>query len=369
MASLSKISEGWQAGYRLRVSTGGKRHSVWLGAIRDREAMAIKIHVEAVVDAQRMKTPLPAETQRWLRELSPELRVRLRGVLGSTKSVDEAVEEYLEQLAASEKDSTVRAHADSLEQFASYFGSQNMRSLNGESIDEWLRQRNVSESTIGKHAKHLRTWLKWCKAQDYCDRELAIATPATIGVGEKEFIPLVQFKRVIEYFADDPEMQCILALSRWAGLRVASELVTLRRSWLDIESQRIKIDDSKRTRRRSRGPPRVRELPLFAGMLPFVEPMLKLPGSREDYLLPTIGGMDRDRAGSLLRSRVYRALDALGMVRWPKVFHSPRASRETELMEVVGAKAASEWIGNSAAVAVRNYELIRGETWSKAIDA
>lgn len=368
MASLQKITKGWQTGYRLRVCTGGKRLSVWLGTIRDREAMAVKLHVEAIIASQRMQTPLPAETARWLKDLPAELRLRLRDVLGAAKSVDEAVEAYVSEMETQLKDATLRTQADTLEQFAADFGSQQLRSLTGAAIDQWLRERNVAESTIGKHAKHLRTWLKWCLAKHYCDADLTIATAATIGVGHKEFVPLDEFQRVIDFFVHDPEMQCVLALSRWSGLRMPSEAVTLRRSAIDFENNRLKIDDSKRTKRRSRGPPKVRELPLFTGLVPYIEPMMRLPRGPHDYLLPTLGGSDAARTGSLLRNRVYRALDKLGIPRWPKVFHSPRATRETELMEVVGPKAASEWIGNSAAVAVRNYELVRGETWAKALD-
>lgn len=366
MASLQLITKGWQTGYRLRVCTGGKRHSVWLGPVRDREALAIKRHVEAVVDSQQMRTPLPTETQRWLTQISAELRVRLREVLGVAKTVDEAVENYLQWYADQNKAGTVRASTDTLEQFASHFGSQQMRSLTGEEIDHWLAQLNVAGPTVGKHAKNLRSWLKWCKTANYCDAELVIATPSTIGVGEKEFIDLAEYQRVIDSF-DDVEMRAVLAISRWSGVRVASEVVGLRRSSIDLENNRFLIYDSKRTRRRSRDPPVVRTTPLFSGLLPYLEALLRLPGKPHDFLLPTLGGMDQERAGSLLRQRVYRRQDKLGIQRWPKVFHSPRATRQTELIGLVGEKAACDWIGNSREVSRRNYELILDETFDRAV--
>ena len=208
MASLQLIKKGWQTGYRLRVCAGGKRHSVWLGPLREREAMTVKLQVEAVIDSQKLRTPLPTETQRWLAQIPAELRGRLREVLGVSKTVDEAVELYVVHVEATHKPSTARAAADTLEQFASHFGSLQLRSLTAVQIDSWLAKQNVCESTVGKHVKHLRTWLAWCRdpAQGYCDSELSITTPATIGVGAKEFVDLKEFERVINYFTD-PEME------------------------------------------------------------------------------------------------------------------------------------------------------------------
>ncbi len=97
--------------------------------------------------------------------------------------------------------------------------------------------------------------------------------------------------------------------------------------------------------------------------------MLKAPGRPTDYLLPTIGGEDAERVGGVLRRRVYRAIDELGLERWPRVFHSLRATRQTELIASVGEKAACDWIGNTTEVARRNYELIPDETYAQAVDA
>ncbi len=369
MASLQHIKTGWQTGYRLRVCTGGKRHSVWLGPVREREAKAIQLHVEAVIQSQKLRTPLPTETQRWLRDLAAELRQRLSPVLGTSKSVDEAAEAYIAHVEATHKDTTARAAEDTISQFAAHFGSQSMRSINGDHIDTWLIRQNVAESTLGKHVKILRTWLKWCLAENLIDTIPSISTPATIGVGAKEYIDFSEFQKVIEYYAHDKEMQCILALSRWSGLRVASEIVTLRRSNIDIAGDRFIIDDSKRSHRQSRGPPKIRTLPLFSGLRPYVMALLDQPGKPTDYLLPTVGGQNAQRIGSMLRQRVYRALDKLGIPRWPKVFHSPRATRQTQLKDQFGEKAACDWIGNSPDVSRRNYELIDGETFARAVDA
>lgn len=369
MASLFQVKNGWQTGYRLQISISGKRHSVWLGPVRKSEATTIKLHVEAVLQSHKLRTPLPTETQRWIKELPAELRSRLRPVLGTDRTVDEVADLYVAHCEATLKVSTARGNADTANQFAADYGSMNIRSISGEQIDIWLGRQNVAASTVGKHVKNLRAWFSWLLRSNYIDAVPTIETPSTIGVGEKEFIDFDTFQRIIDHFAGDREMQCILALSRWCGLRVASEVCPLLRSSIDLATDRLKIFDTKRTHRQSRAPPVIRELPLFAGLRPYVIAMLDLPGRPHDYLLPAIGGQDPERVGSRLRNRVNRAQDRLGIPRWPRVFHSVRATRQTQLKELFGEKVACDWIGNTTDVSRRNYELIADEIFTRAVDA
>ena len=44
---------------------------------------------------------------------------------------------------------------------------------------------------------------------------------------------------------------------------------------------------------------------------------------------------------------------------WKEFFNSLRASRETDLMDLVGLRRACLWIGNTTQVAERNYRLIK----------
>ncbi len=212
MASLQHIKHGWQTGYRLRVSHEGKRHSVWLGPVREREAVAVRLHVEAIQQSQRLRTPMPAETQRWLRATT--LKPKLSFLLGLDKTVDEAVEEYIARETAINKATTVRAKEDTLNQFASHYGTLSMRSLTGDQIDTWLARQNVVASTIGKHVKQLRAWLKWCLDEQLVDSMITIKSPSTVGVGAKQFVDVGMIQKVIDHFAGDPRCN---VYSRWPG--------------------------------------------------------------------------------------------------------------------------------------------------------
>ena len=51
---------------------------------------------------------------------------------------------------------------------------------------------------------------------------------------------------------------------------------------------------------------------------------------------------------------------------WPKLFQNLRASRETELVEQFPLQAACAWIGNSQAVAMKHYLMVRDEHFAEA---
>ena len=180
-------------------------------------------------------------------------------------------------------------------------------------------------------------------------------------MGDKEFISVDDFDGILKSFNKQPEMRCALAIARWAGVRVPSEILLLTRSSVDFEQQRLRVTDSKRTKRLSRAPPVVRELPLFPELVPYLEAVWDLSNEPTARLLPSIVAM----GGNTFVARCRKARDEAGMS-WPRLFSSLRATRETELITRFGLKAACEWIGNSPAVAIKHYELITAETWKEA---
>ena len=167
MASLIHES-GSRTGYRLQsydAADSRRRHSIWLGEISEREAETIKRHIEAVVESQKLGTPMPGETQRWLAKITDGLRRKLAAILGTARSVTEACDAYNKFCESEHKQSTALSVAATLEQFAAEFGRMQMRSLAAEDVDRWIQNRNVGANTTAKIAKHLKTFVKWSKKQ------------------------------------------------------------------------------------------------------------------------------------------------------------------------------------------------------------
>lgn len=356
MACLN-YENGKRHGWRLRTyAPGGKRHSLWLGEMPSREAEKIKRHVAAVIESQKCGTPMPGETLRWLDKIDAGLRTKLIPVLGNAKTVAQAIAGYVEWGSERHKKSTCRAAMHTLGQFGDCFGRRQMRSLCGDELDSWLATRNVCPNTVAKHAKNLKAFVAWAKLQGWVD-DLRIATSSNIGAGKKQFVSLDEFDRLLAAITDH-QVRCGLALSRWVGLRIPSEL-EIRRSHVDWQRMRLTIVDNKRTRRSGRGPPRTRVTPIFPELAPFIERVWSAEGAPEDYLLPDIA------TGTRFGNRIIATRDQLGMD-WPRLFHSLRATRQTELIARFGMHAACEWIGNTASVASKFYMLVDDAIWTEA---
>lgn len=347
-----------RTGYRLRsydAADSRRRHSIWLGDISQREAETIKRHVEAVIESQQLGTPMPGETQRWLGKVPDALRLKLSGILGTARTASEAIAEYVKWSMRNNAQATVASVECTLDQFANQFGRLQMRSLVAEDIDRWLDSRNVVKNTMGKHAKTVKAWLAWCKQQGYID-DLRLKTSSNVKSGKKQFIGADLFATLLAGVRD-PQDRCALAMARWSGIRVPSELV-VRSDDVDFEDLTITYVDWKRTKRCNRGPPVRRITPLFPELLPFIEAVWL---QRTEFLLPAIG----DGGGVAFAARIRAVRDRLGLT-WPRLFHSLRATRETELIAQFSMRAATEWIGNSPDVASEFYELITDETWERA---
>lgn len=365
MASLT-YETGKRTGWRLRAYSAADsrvRHSVWLGDMRERDARTIRCHIEAVYDARKHGTPVPGETVRWLTQIDARLRTKLAPMLGAARTVHEATFEFLRAHAAQHKASTMRAYTQTLSLFSGSFGTRQMRSLIAADVDTWLDRLNMAPNTVAKHAKQLKTFLAWCQTQDYID-SLRIRTSSAIGVGDKDFIPADALQKWIDHFRRQPEIQCGLAIARWSGVRVPSELQTLTIASVDWDGARLYVTDSKRTKRAARAPPVIRETPLFPELVPYLRRIWPADGSPTDPLLPSIAADD----GAAFVRMCSEARDQCGL-QWPRLFTSVRATRESELIHRFDVHTACEWIGNSPAVAAKFYQQITAETWKVATTA
>lgn len=182
----------------------------------------------------------------------------------------------------------------------------------------------------------------------------------------------------------------ILALARYGGLRILSELIALRWNDIDLPGGKMTINASKTEHHRSGG---IRVCPIFPELRPYLENAWDEAPEGTEYVslndrsLRTVrkllkksfwlrrsgqtsrAGINRYRKPSQnLRQTFLRILKNSGIVPWPKLFHNLRASRETELMARFPIKDATAWLGNSEAVAMKHYAMELEESFQAAAD-
>ena len=69
---------------------------------------------------------------------------------------------------------------------------------------------------------------------------------------------------------------------------------------------------------------------------------------------------------SNLRTEMRRLLRRAGVSGWPRLFHSMRASRQTELQRDLPLHVVCSWLGNSPRIAQQSYLLVTEDDFAKA---
>lgn len=150
--------------------------------------------------------------------------------------------------------------------------------------------------------------------------------------------------------APDDEWRAIIALARFGGLRIPSEMLPLRWRDIDFGKGRVRLTVPKRLHRDGRGE---RLIPLFSELRPYLWRLFerRTPGPG-DYVIAT------HRLGSSnYRTQFMRILRVAGVAPWPRLFQNLRASRQTEWMQAYDLATVCSWIGNSPEVAARHYAM------------
>lgn len=343
MSSLTRET-GARTGYRLRLYTAHGRKSIWLGEVSRTEATATQRHVDEIIAAQTAGLPIPRQTQHWLETLNLSLRAKLMPLLGSAKTVSAMIDAFIDHKSQSVKSSTLASIENSLNSLSAEAGSLLVQSVERHHLDAIRDGLCVADSTQAKFAKDWRAFFAWCIEQNASTHNPADHLATHVHAANKQFIARETIAKALEQCQDN-HLAAVIALSRYGGLRIPSEIYTLGAS--DVGDDRIRITDTKRTSERF--------LPIFPELADHLESIRGLSESTIATLSP-----------SGITSRFEQLLREAKITPWPKLWHSMRASRETELIREFGITTACLWIGNSPTVAAKHYAQVSPDDWQRA---
>jgi hypothetical protein len=160
----------------------------------------------------------------------------------------------------------------------------------------------------------------------------------------------------------------IIALARYGGLRTPSETLSLKWSHVDWENNRMHIPEPKVEHHDGRG---VRQCPLFPELRSILEEAWDLYGDSSEYVVDAAAY----RAAAMkesgwqnanLRTQLLKLLEKAGVDPWPRLFHSMRASRQTELEREFPTYVVCAWLGNSEKIAKESYLLVTEDHFATA---
>ena len=232
---------------------------------------------------------------------------------------------------------------------------------------ERLRQRKLASTTIHKRVGFARQFF-----QDAVDWEQIPSNPfakiRTQGTSAKSNVevPRESIDKVLAHC--DLTWQLIVRLSRFGGLRCPSEVLSLKWADIDWSGGRMSVYEPKVEHHEGRG---VRLCPIFPELRPTLEMAWEAAPEGAIYVVDKPGYREAANtpagwANANLRTQFTKILARAGVPRWNRLFHSMRASRQTELEAQFPRHVVCAWMGNSSAVAEKSYLLVTEEDFRVA---
>lgn len=326
MASISSDPNG-----RKRIlffNSAGERKAIRLGKVSQRQAESVKVRVEMLVAAKITGTAPDDETTRWVRDRDEALREKLAAV-GLIEPPKRAtlglfVADYIAKRAALVKPGTLLMERQTQASLLTFFGAdKRLRDITeGDAVDfrnSLLTEGGVpikrcgpklvdreraplAEATVRKRCSVAGKIFRYAMRHGVVSRNPFEAVPrANIATKHRAYIDAADARKVLAELPTS-EWKLLFALSRWAGLRVGSEVRRLTWGDVDWERQRLLVHSPKTEHHAGR---ETRLVPIFPEWAPLLDQRYAEAADGETFVLPMLIG----RTDAALRATLERAIE------------------------------------------------------------
>lgn len=161
--------------------------------------------------------------------------------------------------------------------------------------------------------------------------------------------------------APNAEWRLLIALARYGGLRILSEIHRMTWEHIDLAHGSLTIHAPKTEHHSGKGK---RVCPIFPEFRPYLEDMAEVAKGKAatSYVLPSI------RKHANPSTRFHDLVSKAGYLSWERIFQNLRASRSTDLLKAFyPIKTVSKWVGNSPEVLMRHYAQVTEDDFQKAL--
>jgi integrase len=381
MASISTDKSGNRR--ILYFDENRKRRVLYIGKVSERDAEGVQRRVESMLAARILGNAIDRDDARWLSE-SPTIREKLErlDLIPSGKiqidrrcmSMEEFLDDYIDRHGASRKPATVAVWKQVVANLKEFMPEgiriNQITAGHAKEFHEKVKARGMAMMTIHKRIQFARQFM-----HDAVDWKIIDENPFCKVKTQKSSVKVNEFvpREVVDKLMKkaNPVWQVILGLSRYGGLRTPSETLSLRWEDIDWEMNRMSIPEPKVEHHEGRG---IRSCPIFPELRPILDEAFEIFGHKSDYVVaaPQYRAAANTAMGwknANLRSEMTRLLRRAGVSGWPRLFHSMRASRQTELQREFPLHVVCSWLGNSPRIAQQSYLLVTEDDFAKAAGA
>jgi integrase len=359
MASLSKRKSG-AFDVQFICPSSSRRKTIGLGKVAKKSAETFKIRVERLVEAKVLGLSVDSETARWLRNLPDSMNAKLAEAGLTERRTSKTLGELLDALFAAKKPdlapNTYRNYGQVRRNLLTYFGeNRDIRQIDhgdAESFKANLIESGLSTATISRRIKRSREFFKWAMRRGWVESNPFedVSAGSQENRARLEFVEEDTIRRVIDA-APDAGWRLLIALARFGGLRIPSEIRSL--TWSDVLwDQGLLHVQSPKTKRHEGHEERF--VPIFSRLRPYLEDAFEMAEEGEPLVFPWLP----TDSGSF-HTRMKRIIQRAGVKPWERLFSNLRASLATELADQFPAHVCEAWLGHSARVADRHYRQTR----------
>jgi integrase len=370
MASLSRSADGKHVVQF--VDPDGKRRTVRLGKCDKRTAESTKTKIEALLNAKNQDVELGDDLSKWVKNIGAELHGRLVAVgLIDGRRSSRQLGEFIRAHIAGRTDlapSTREAMETGMKRLLAFFGEdRRIRSVLPADIDRWiiwLAERELAQATIGRTVRRAREFFKAAVRDEIIEKNPVEGVKAAGAVNDDRlfYVPAETIYRIVEIAS--PQWQLIIALARFGGLRIPSEINKIRLEDIDLERGRLTVHAPKTKRHRGK---EKRVIPLFPEIVEHIERAYHGAKEGQVYLIEN-KSMRRKCCSVSLRKHFLGLLGRAGVKPWPRLFHALRGSAETDLAQRFPIHICAAWLGHSPKIATRHYLSVTDADYQKAIN-
>lgn len=366
MASIYKQGKS----YLLQVGIGRARQVRRLGELSRDGANTVEHHVAQIELSKKAAVSVPPATAAWLGEITDELHAKLAALglvsprsqpenAGIPTTIGKLWEDFFTRRPDLKKWTRSNLEQTKL-RCIEFFKLKPVAAITqGDAKDfrRWLIDKKYSTATISGFINKTRQLFN-----DAIDHGTLSANPfRKVGGGsqvneERRFyVSREAIERVIDKATTD-EWKLLIALGRYGGMRIPSEVVGLKISDVDLKRGRITITSPK-TEKQGKAK---RVIPLWPELRPLIEKVIKRAAADQVLLLPSF------LPGYNPHTHFVRLIERAGLNPWPKVWQNLRSTRETELLKDFPIHVVCGWIGNTERIARRHYLQITDADFDQA---
>lgn len=366
MASISTDKNGNRRVLFKHVD--GSRQAVYLGPVPMGVAAKFKQNIERILIAMKTGQSIESATIEWLVGLSDDLHAKLcshglaqprvaateKGKADAKPMLGDFLREYIDGRTGIKPRTKINLE-QAREKLVKYFESEGPRSMDSITpgdADKFRRKirEKLGENTVRRHCGRAKQFFL-AAVRDRLIAESPFAdmkkTKVKANKKRERFISLDDARKVLDA-CPDSQWRAIFALCRFGGLRCPSEVLELRISDINWDTETMLVRSPKTEHHDGH---EERTVPIFDELEPYLSEAWHQAEPGSVYLISKY----RD-ASSNLRTQFNRIVTKAGLTPWPKPFQNLRSTRETELFRQ-GRELADVCaiIGNSPAVALEHY--------------